>query len=282
MKTMSAALKAHYASEATTLATLWRVTRTDGVVMGFTDHDTDIVYGGVTYQASTGYTQSAIRGSVGLSVDNLEVKGLLDSTRITEDDLIAGVYDYAAIKISRVNWADLSMGEDVLQIGTVGESKVSGQIFATELRGLTQALSQNILEIYQPGCRANLFDARCMVNPAAHTVTGSTTSLNATNPRRFIMDSARAEGSGYFSGGKITFTSGENLNLSMEVAAYTAGQIELALAMPRAVAIGDTYSLTRGCNKSFDTCKNTFGNVINFRGEPHLPGMDQILQVGGN
>ena len=47
--------------------------------------------------------------------------------------------------------------------------------------------------------------------------------------------------------------------------------------MPNAVTVGDTFHAVAGCDKSFPTCYNTFGNAVNFRGEPYVPGMDQLL-----
>lgn len=32
-----------------------------------------------------------------------------------------------------------------------------------------------------------------------------------------------------------------------------------------------------GCDKRFTTCRNKFGNGVNFRGFPHLPGNDFII-----
>jgi hypothetical protein len=86
--------------------------------------------------------------------------------------------------------------------------------------------------------------------------------------------------SGYFDRGVITFTSGLNNGFSMEVKSYTTGQITLALPMPYAVAAGDTYSLVAGCDKSLTTCRDRFDNIVNFRGEPYLPGADKLIQVG--
>ena len=56
-------LGVHYANElnCTTLATLWKVTRLDAEVFGFTDHDKNIVFGGVTYEARSGFTLRILR-----------------------------------------------------------------------------------------------------------------------------------------------------------------------------------------------------------------------------
>ena len=86
--------------------------------------------------------------------------------------------------------------------------------------------------------------------------------------------------SGYFDRGLITFTSGPNNGLSMEVKSYTVGQLVLVLPMPYTIAVGNTYSLIAGCDKTFPTCRDRFTNVVNFRGEPYLPGLDSIVQVG--
>lgn len=85
--------------------------------------------------------------------------------------------------------------------------------------------------------------------------------------------------SGFFDGGKITFTSGLNTGLSQEVKSYVPGQITLALPMPFAAAVGDDYSLTPGCMKTPQACK-AYSNYDNFVGEPDMRGLDQMLQVG--
>jgi uncharacterized phage protein (TIGR02218 family) len=104
MKILPAGLQAHLDSDATTLAWCWRLTRRDGVKLGFTDHDRDVAFDGTTFEAAAGFTASEITDSVGLSVDNLEVESALSSDRLSEDDLAAGLYDDARVEIFRVNW----------------------------------------------------------------------------------------------------------------------------------------------------------------------------------
>jgi uncharacterized phage protein (TIGR02218 family) len=108
MQILSSALKAHLASEVTTLALCWKVMRKDGVTAGFTSFSRDLVVESVTYKASTGFTPTAIETSAGLAVDQLEVEAILNDTSITEADLQAGKYDYAAIEVFLVNYQDLT------------------------------------------------------------------------------------------------------------------------------------------------------------------------------
>ncbi|MBX6323306.1 MAG: DUF2163 domain-containing protein, partial [Rhodospirillaceae bacterium] len=93
MRSIPAPLAAHLTQEVTTLATCWRIARRDGTVLGFTDHDQDLVVDGLTYLASAGYDRSAIASSAGLAVDNLEIQGIIDHDLIREQDLRAGLWD---------------------------------------------------------------------------------------------------------------------------------------------------------------------------------------------
>ena len=164
MKSVSAALAAHLAGPVTTLATCWRITRRDGREFFFTDHDRDLVFEGEVYKASSGYSRTAIANDASLGVDNLDVEGVFDSEAITEEELRAGLFDQAEVRIFVVNWADPSMGALRMRRGWFGEVVLTEQgVFRTELRGMTQALSQRIGELYSPECRADLGDHRCKV-----------------------------------------------------------------------------------------------------------------------
>ena len=103
---MSEALKAHLVSGVTTICRAWAVTRRDGAVLGFTDHDTELSFEGVVFQPETGMTAAALAQSTGLSVDNTEALGALSSEAVTEEDILAGRYDAAEIIAWSVNWAD--------------------------------------------------------------------------------------------------------------------------------------------------------------------------------
>lgn len=283
MKQISNELSAHLCGEVTTLATCWKLTRRDGGVQGFTDHDADIDYDGVTYIAASGFSPSAVENSANLKVDQLEVEGMISDDSISEEDLLAGRYDFAEIEIFQLNYENLSHGILKLRRGWLGEVSLSRTAFTAEVRGLTQLLAQNIGEYFSASCRASLGDSRCGIDMGSHTVTGSATSVSS---RGQFTDSARTEATSLFTSGKITFTSGANSGLSMEVKEYLyrsgiGGIISLALPMPYSIAPGDAYSLQKGCDKTLSICHGRFANVANFRGEPHVPGIDRMLETAG-
>jgi len=283
MKQVSAGLCAHLAGEVTTLATCWKLKRRDDSVLGFTDHDVDIVFEGVSYQAQTGFTPAAIENSSSLSADNLDVEGMLSAGAITESDIMAGKYDFAEIEIFQVNYVDVSQGCLKLRRGWLGEVSLHRQQFVAEVRGLTQLLSQTIGELYSPSCRATLGDTRCKVDLAAHIVTG--TLSNAGSSQEFT-DVARTENSGRFDFGVVTFTSGANSGLSMEIKEHLkmvteGGKFVLALPMPYPLLVGDAYSMSSGCDKTIATCHGRYANAVNFRGEPYVPGLDRMMETAG-
>lgn len=275
-KTVNPTLLNHFQSEQTTVSTLWKMVRKDGQIYGFSDSDIDVYWNGVMYEAATGFTPSSISTTAGLNVDNLDAEGIITSDSITDDDLLAGLWDGCEVEVWRVNRADLSMGGMLMRKGTTGEVQTGRAQYRAELRGLMQPLQQMMGNIYTAPCKANLGDSKCKIDLSLHTVSGVITS--STN-RRVLSDTSRTEADDTFTNGKITFTSGLNIGRSMEVKKYTlsGGVFQLHLAMPFDMAIGDTYTVSKGCGKSITLCQSNFNNVVNFRGFPHIPGKDKLM-----
>lgn len=271
MRAASAGFIAHLAQDCTTLAWCWKVTRRDAQVFGFTTHDRDLSLSGVTYAADTGLSASAAQARAGASVDNLEVVGFLDAAAITEADLLAGLWDGAEVVLSIVNWADVSQGALLVQTGNIGNVSLRGQQFTAELMSLSQSLNRTVGTLMTRRCNASLGDARCGVTLATYTVTGTATAASA-GAQVFSASDLPAS-----LGGLLTWTSGANAGRAMEVKQASAGQITLALPMPDPIAAGDGYSVSAGCDKNLSTCRDTFANVENFRGFPHIPGPDATL-----
>lgn len=282
MKDISVALAGHLAQEVTTLATCWKLSRRDGQIFGFTDHDADVVFEGVTYQAETGFSPSAVQNTADLRVDNLDMEGMLAAGSLTEADIHAGLYDFASIDVFMVNYKDLTQGALRLRRGWLGEVALGQHAFVAEVRGLTQKLSQLMGELYSSSCRATLGDGRCKVALAAHTVDGVVSMAGEMG----FSDAGRSEATGLFNFGKVTFSSGANAGISMEVKEYVlqpglGGTFSLVLPLPYSVQAGDAYQVSKGCDKTLASCSGRFNNVVNFRGEPLVPGLDRMLETAG-
>lgn len=79
--------------------------------------------------------------------------------------------------------------------------------------------------------------------------------------------------------GKCTFKSGSNVNRSMDIKAnVSAGVIELYMPMTSNITAGDTVVLEAGCAKrNVEDCRQRFNNLLNFRGQPFIPGRDAVI-----
>lgn len=276
MQTISNALAIHLGQEVTTLATCWSIRRKDGVSFYFTSHDRDILIEGNLYKAADAMTPSAVSSQSGLTVDNMDFEGILNPAGLTQEDVMSGRYDHAEIVIFMVNYLAPEAGKLHLKTGWLGEVTLRGTQFVAELRGISARLQQTIGEVYTRSCRAALGDARCGIDLDLFTLNGV---VSAVETNFSFVDSNKTQSNGYFSGGLITFTTGLNAGLSMEVRDFSASGFTLFLPLPHAIQVGDAYKVSAGCDKQFDTCIRKFNNAINYRGEPHVPGTDKLLET---
>jgi len=270
MKTIGASLQTHLASEVATVAICFKITTPSAIILTFTSHTEDVVVSGVRYTSVNGLSPTAIDTTGSLAVDNLDARGFLHTLGLTNADIHAGKYDGSTLEVFLVNYADTSMGVVKLRKGFLGNMRWGRVSFDAEVRGIMERYTKELCELYTPSCRADLGDARCTVDLTPFTFTGTITSL--TNNRKF-KDSSRTEATGYFLGGKLTWTGGLNSGLAMEVKNWTLGstEFELMLPMPYTVQVGDTYSVHKGCVKTLAMCRDDFNNIENFRGEPYVP-----------
>ena len=276
-----AGLQTHLETRETTIAWCWKITLTTGTVLGFTNHDRPLTFGGTTYEASTGFLGTEIESQLGMSVDNMDVFGAVDSTNITEADIAAGRYDNAPVEVYLVNWTDVSQ-RVIMKKGNLGEVKRGAVMFQTEVRGISHEIQNTKGRVYEYGCDALLGDGRCKksgLSGSTYTGTGTVSSTNG-------YSSLTATGLGsysnsWFSRGLLTFTSGANDTLSREVKAHfnTDGVVSISLwePLPFEVEVADTFTVRAGCDKTFKMCKARFNKADNFQGFPHIPGSNTII-----
>lgn len=280
MRAVPSALQAKLDSGVTTLARCWKVTRRDGVVMGFTDHDRDLPVDGVTCRAGTGFAGSEATSRFDLSVDGAEISGALADEQLTEADLAAGRYDAAGIETWLVDWSEPSL-KLLTARGTLGEVKRETNAFTAEVRGLADALSQESGRLYTSRCGADLGDQRCKIDLTAPGFRGSGAVVAVDGTSGLVASGLGSFADGWFSAGRLSWTSGANAGLSIEIKLHgvTDGMVRLTLwqAMAEPVAPGDTFTVTAGCDKRFATCRDRFANTDNFRGFPDIPGNDFLI-----
>jgi len=287
MRDIPPLLAAHLSTGATTLATCWRLTRRDGVAMGFTDHDRDLSFAGTTFLARTGFEGTEVAAELGLAVTGGEVSGALSTEGITEADLEAGLYDAAEVETFLVNWQDVSQ-RLLVSKASVGEVRRRDRAFTAEMRSAAHRLAERQGRHFARACDADLGDARCGVDLAAYRFAGT---VVATDGRvTLVAAGLGATPAGTLDGGRLAWTSGANLGAGVEVKRHattaTGALIDLWRPTTEPIAPGDSLAVTAGCDKTFETCRERFANKDRFRGFPHIPGNDRALAYarpgGGN
>jgi uncharacterized phage protein (TIGR02218 family) len=280
MRTIDPGLAAHVAAGVTSLCRCWRLTLGDERVLGFTDHDRDVTFDGVTYEPESGFDASEETSATGFVIGGLEVLGALTSDRLSADDLAAGLYDGAEVAVFLVNWSTPAE-RHLLRVGHLGEVTREDGAFRAEIRGLAAALDQPNGRVFRPACDADLGDQRCGVDLGDSAYRGEGTVVAASDRRRFTASGLADFAAGWFERGRLSWTSGANAGRAIEVRAHRVSTdgalIELWQPMHFAIEAGDMFVVTAGCDKRFETCKAKFANAVNFRGFPHMPGNDFAL-----
>jgi uncharacterized phage protein (TIGR02218 family) len=123
------------------LCRCFRIARSDGAVLGFTDHDRPLVFDGTEYEPTDGLDASEDVSGTGFAVGGMEVLGALTSDRLDPDDLAAGLFDNAEVSVHLVNWSTPSE-RTLLRVGRLGEVTRDDGAFRAEIRGLAAALDE--------------------------------------------------------------------------------------------------------------------------------------------
>ncbi len=280
---MSTGLQAHLATGTTSVCRCWAITRKDGVVLGFTDHDRNLEFNDVIYKAQTGLTASAFQASTGLSVDNSEAIGALSDASLCEEDIEAGRYDGAELCSWLVNWTDVSERK-IIYRGMIGELRRSGGQFVAELRGLAEALNRPMGRVYQKPCTAVLGDRVCRfdLDTAGYWYEGS--ALRVIDRSVLYFDGMQQYDPGWFQYGRLKILNGVGSGVTglirRDSQSDNERRIELWQPLPVSVDDGNLVRLEAGCDKRMVSCQSKFNNILNFQGFPDIPGDDFLTESG--
>lgn len=268
-------------------AQTWTITRTDGKIFAFTSLDRNLTYKGIVHKACDSLSSSATEMSTSLgAVGSMEVAGIISDDEIKDEDLFNGLFDGATVEAWVVPWEDAG-GEIPFRIlaGTLGDIKQGLQFFSAEIITPGALMRQKpLIEVVTPGCRYLLGDSRCKFDLTTLEVTGSVTTILTPNSinagsKRIFTDSTRTEADRFYEYGDVTWTSGLNIGITIEVKDFSGGRFTLWRPTPNPIQEGDTYTAVPGCDKSGSICKSKFDNFVNFGGFPDVPGQDRLTNT---
>ncbi len=256
-----------------TTATFWRVSRRDGVALGFTAHDRDLWFDGICHRAAPGMVPSAIRRTAGFEPDSAEVQGALSHDSINAFDLATGRFDGARVLIGLVDWE--SQERHVIYRGTIGTVTEEAGTFSADLQSRKIELQRDPVPRTSPSCRASFCGPGCTLSPARFTHYGSLSAFAlSSNAATVSTDAPLAN----FAGGTLRWLDGPYAGMITSVSEVRGSALLLSIPLDQVPAAGTRVELREGCDHTLDTCATRFANAINFQGEPFLPGNDLIIR----
>lgn len=266
-------------------AVCWDIERSDATHFRFTTHDHDLILAdGFTYSPAGGLNQTAARKESGLREQNQEFSGVITSDKITVDDLRGGKFREAEVTQSLIDFRYPWAGSLQTLKYNIAQTTFDGELWEAEVTGITRRLKQSIGDVVGRTCKADVGDSDCKVNldHVDYRALG-TIAIEISEERRIFKTSGVGTGWGddFFNHGKLVWTSGNNDDIISMVKDWVSAdvQCELILPTPFDIQIGDTFTIYAGCEKTKSVCSSKFSNLVNFRGDPYIPGTDKLLQT---
>lgn len=227
-----------------------------------------VTFGGFEYQGK-GFEISELNYSIENTIDQLtltlsNIDGFW-ADRFNAEDLIGRTVLQAISSRSQATGS-----ADYL---TLFDGRIDGAKFTTQAAELSCRSWLDALEYplprrrYSKLCNFKLYDARCALALGTNRVTGTASAGNS----RLLYDASLTQAADFWNYGTLEITGGNNIFMVRQVQDFAGASVLTDFPFPKAIVSGDTYQLTRGCEKLFSACKTKFGNQANFGGFLHVP-----------
>jgi len=241
----------------------------DQSTLYLTTHDQNVEFDDEVWIA-LGLQRSPIRTNVETRVDECTVS--LDNVTRELSALIAQTeFVGRRMRIQKVflDLLDDPMHAVVVFDGFMDEPVISQEVLRVTVRSRMDTLTvQTPRRTYRRLCNWKFGSPECGIDIASVTVSGTVDSVSQDGLT--ITDSDRNEAEGHFVDGVMTIDGESRL-----VVASDEGEITLEYPFTEDVT-GKSYTLRRGCNKSYDeSCVARFNNGANFGGFVSVPTREQ-------
>lgn len=253
-------------------------------VLRYTSWGKNLVVNGNTFLAGPpNFKRGSITTAIGLQVQSMDLKvsarptDLVNGLPILLYIMQKGLND-CIIKVESCfmgTAGDTSLGTVIEFAGVIGDCIDAGRTSVTmQCKNIVALMQQNTpLRVLQPSCWWTLFDAGCTLVRSSFKSSSIVLSGSTVN----TLVTPLTQVSGFFDQGVVEFTSGLNIGVKAGVRTQTGGTLVMVATLPNVVAVGDTFDVYPGCDKTFPTCQNKFNNTANWGGQQFIPQPQVIL-----
>ncbi|WP_426267865.1 DUF2163 domain-containing protein [Sphingomonas sp. LHG3443-2] len=260
--------------EVTTEAYGWVFQRADGIGFATTSHDKQQQIGSMTLEANMDLRPSELMLTDQMYGSTFELSGGLSSPALTVGDLLAGRWNGAAVQLLASDWAE---GGETIPIcaGELGRVAVEAGKFSMAVEVLPPATRLPPCIQTSPECRAVLGDRQCRIDMRKRR---KRINVVASDDVEITIDAPDNE---EFALGRLRWISGANCGTEQIIISADGAKLRLQDAPQFLVKAGDQAVVRQGCDGRRATCSERFSNILNFRGEPDLPGSEILLRFPG-
>lgn len=254
-------------------ATCWKITRSDGTIYRYTDHNSDLkvletvadLYTAgdpyKTFKSIGGLSASARERAGNLEGGNLEASGAITLTDIKEVDLESGLFDNVAVIEYIVDWLYPHAGPFFFIEYEGSELSHTAEIWTGQLEGFPRILRTPAGDVYTK-------EGRVKAVPLSSDTAEITSSVTQRRIFKTLIGSLDTTADAY-DDGVVVWTSGANDKTKSIVKKVTDPgggelQFELQLETAHDFAVGDDCTIAK---------------VEREEGFPFLPGTAGVLSV---
>lgn len=261
---------------------LYKIDLTDGTSLYLTNAEFDIEFEGNTYTHDTALVSSAVQALEGLENSNLDLIGAITTSKITDEDLLAGVLSDARVEHIVVDQRWPHLGHMRRATYVIGQVTSDDEQWTAEMSGITGLVKTKVGTTLTRNCPHRLGSGLCsyVFSDGVNSFDKTVTAVDADEPYRIFSANLSGLTGSEFADGVIEWTSGQNAGLSSEVRSADAstGQIELHLSTKAPITTSDAFTIKFGCNGTHERCK-ALGRINDFGGQPFIPGQRQLYST---
>lgn len=231
--------------------------------------------------------------------------GLLRLSALShQDEVISVLYDTGYESFAPGVWNERSVLDQPLPVGTrklkveflgrrlsgseLGSALDRVQLSINDPNGVNsfwgnrdglvyQVTGSGVTASVQPSYSSAVTDGTAQLEAKASIVQSASVGRVISRVRFELVDIDLTEVEpNFYAGGGLVFEDGPNRVKTHEVYLSEDNWVELFLPPPHLIAEGQRVVLWKGCLKTLTSCFEKFNNVINYQGEPHIPGLDTL------